>query len=100
MSMVFVTAIYMSIAHNIPFLFMVGIFSYQMVVTGRRTVYNKNPSESKPIAKLDQFILIASLISDFVLVTFGLYRIFMLNDFFGAVAIVFGAIGLQLVYTS
>ncbi len=41
MTIVFVTAIYMSIYHNIPFLFMVGIFSYQIVVTGLRSLRYK-----------------------------------------------------------
>ncbi|MBS1657621.1 MAG: hypothetical protein JST18_05930 [Bacteroidetes bacterium] len=98
MTLVFISAVYMSIAHHIPFLFMVAIFSYQMVLTGRRTLRYKTVRDLENVAKLDWLIVFASLFSDLMLVAYGGYLVISASDFIGIVGIAFGAIGLQLIY--
>src|SRR4051812_26417176 len=41
MTGVFITAVYVSIVHDIPFLLMVGFFSYYMACSGYRSLYLK-----------------------------------------------------------
>jgi uncharacterized membrane protein len=98
MTLVFISAIYMSIAHGIPFLFMVAIFSYQMAVTGRRALRYKTQKDLKQVATLDRLIVVVSAISDLMLVAYGSHLLITRSSYIGIVGIAFGLIGLQLIY--
>lgn len=98
MTLVFFSAVYMSVAHRVPFLFMVAVFSYQMVLTGRRTLRYKTENDLKNVAAFDWVVVIASVISDILLVCYGLFLILSENDWFGIVGIAFGVTGLQLIH--
>lgn len=97
MAVVFVTAVYMSIAHSNPFLFMVGVFSFQMVLTGKRVLLYKTKKSLEKIAAFDWSFLAIALLSDLCLVAYGLYLIFFSGNYLGVVSIVFGLTGLDLV---
>src|SRR6187399_2160461 len=57
MADIFLTSLYMSIYHNIPFLLMVAFFSFHMATSGYRSLYYKKLHLSQPIKLFDWIIL-------------------------------------------
>jgi hypothetical protein len=98
MTIVFITAIYMSIAHNIPFLFMVGFFGYQLVLSGYRALHYKKLFRGQPVKPLDWAIIITAGIVDAAMIGWGIIQVYVFNNSFGIVAIVFGITGLSFVF--
>lgn len=97
MTAVFITAVYLSIADHIPFLLMVGFFSYHMVVSGYRSLYLKQLHRSQRPASLDWLIAGIAIIFNAALLIWGIRQITS-GESFGWVALVFGSIGLSNVW--
>lgn len=92
MTAVFVSAVILSIAHHIPFLLMVGFFSYYMVVRGYRILYLKKLGKGQKAGVLDWAIVLIAASFIIGLLIWGIQRTIAGNGF-GYVAIVFGSIG-------
>ena len=89
MTGVFVTATYLSIVRNIPFLFMVGFFSYYLACSGYRALYLKKLHLQQQPAALDYTICIIGMVAGLALVTFS-YFWFTQRGMWGAVPLSFG----------
>lgn len=92
MTAVFISAVTLSIAHHIPFLLMVGFFSYYMVVRGYRILYLKKLNLGQKAGWLDWGIVLAAGGFIVYLVIWGINNAVKGNGF-GYVGIVFGFIG-------
>ena len=90
MTGVFITATFLAIAKNIPFLFMVGFFSYYLTCSGYRALYLKKLHLQQQPAPLDWTISITGMVSGLALVTFS-YFWFTQRGMWGAVPLSFGA---------
>lgn len=97
MSGVFVTAVIVSLAKNLPFLLMVGFFSYHMVCSGYRALSLKKLHRQQRPALIDWTI--AGLAGTFntALLAWGLYKLLHDSQPVGIIALVFGLIGMQFV---
>ncbi|MBN9383128.1 MAG: hypothetical protein J0H74_20390 [Chitinophagaceae bacterium] len=92
MTVVFVSAVILSTAHHIPFLLMVGFFSYYMVVRGYRILYLKNLGRGQRPAVLDWTIVL--LAGGFIICLLGWGIVHAIRGpGMGYVAIVFGGLG-------
>ncbi|THU40672.1 hypothetical protein FAM09_00730 [Niastella caeni] len=89
MTGVFITATFISIAKNIPFLFMVGFFSYYLACSGYRVLYLKKVHAQQQPAFLDWTINIIGIVSGLALVAFS-YVWFTQRGMWGAVPLLFG----------
>ena len=95
MTAIFITSCVLSVAKNIPFLLMIGVFSYYAVLSGIRSIQHKNIHSRGGIGKLDwSFAVISGLFN----IGFVYYGISNLSSTFGILAILFGVGGLGMVY--
>jgi hypothetical protein len=92
MTAVFISAIILSIAHHIPFLLMVGFFSYYMVVRGYRALYLKKLGQGQKAGALDWGIVLVAGGFIVYLLCWGIIEVIGGNGF-GVVAMVFGGLG-------
>lgn len=99
MVFIFASSIIMSLAKNNLFLFMIGIFSFYLVITAYRALHLKNLHKGQKAELFDWVVLWLSALAGTGLAVFGLYVVFMLKNSFGLVALVFGAVMLQGVKT-
>lgn len=99
MVFIFASSIIMSLAKNNLFLFMIGIFSFYLVITAYRALHLKNLHKGQKAELFDWAVLWLSALAGTGLAVFGLYVVFMLKNSFGLVALVFGAVMLQGVKT-
>jgi uncharacterized membrane protein len=97
MTGVFITAIYVSLYKHIPFLLMVGFFSYHMICSGYRSLYLKKLHLDQKPAWIDWLIIAVAGIFNLCLTGWGIWQ-WMNDEKLGIVALVFGLIGLQFVY--
>ena len=94
MTTVFVSALILAIAHDNPFLFAIGFFSYYLVVKGYRNLYLRKLGEGQRAAPLDWgIVIVASLFSGYLL-WWGISA-FLGGVRFGIVSSVFGAVALR-----
>lgn len=92
MTAVFVSAVILSIAHHIPFLLMVGFFSYYLVVRGYRILFLKKLGRGQRPAVLDWVIVLVA--GGFIVYLLGWGIMNAIRGVgFGFVAIVFGGLG-------
>ncbi|MBO9205054.1 MULTISPECIES: hypothetical protein [Niastella] len=89
MTGVFITATFLSIVRNIPFLFMVGFFSYYLTCSGYRALYLKKLHLQQQPAPLDWIISITGITAGLALVTFS-YFWFIQRGMWGTVPLSFG----------
>jgi uncharacterized membrane protein len=91
-------AVYLSIAHPNPFLFMIAIFSYQLTAIGYRSLWLKKlfTGTIKPKA-VDWLIGIVPAIFNISIIIWGVNKVMNGNNF-GIVGIVFGCIGSMYAY--
>ncbi len=89
-----IVALPMSYLHPNYFLFIIGIFTSYMLLTGKRYLTKKSETDIKTTDWLFSAIM---LVFGFGFVFFGLYNIFYSN-LFGVVFLVFGGISLFFVY--
>ena len=97
MSGVFVTAVLVSLAKNLPFLLMVGFFSYHMVCSGYRALYLKKLHIQQKPELIDWLLSIVAGAFNTALLIWGIYKQLRLSQPAGIIAIVFGLIGIQFV---
>ena len=89
MTGVFVTASFLAIAKNIPFLFMVGFFSYYLTCSGYRALYQKKLHLQQQPVLLDWIISITGIVAGLALATFS-YFWFTQRGMWGTVPLAFG----------
>ena len=88
-------AVYLSIAHPNPFLFMIAVFSYQLVAIGYRSLWLKKLFTGTMKPKwVDWLIGIVPVIFNASIIIWGINKISGGNNF-GITGIVFGLIGLM-----
>ena len=91
MTGVFVTAVVISIANGLLFLFMVGFFSYYLVVRGYRLLYLKDLGRTQQPAPLDWLITGTAMLFGLSLIGWALVQNGQGNTFW-PVPLVFGGI--------
>ena len=89
MTGVFVTATFISLVKNIPFLLMVGFFSYYLACSGYRVLYLKKLHLQQQPALLDWVINITGITAGIALMAFS-YVWFTQQGMWGAVPLTFG----------
>ncbi|HEY1202267.1 MAG TPA: hypothetical protein VGE79_14855 [Niastella sp.] len=89
MTGVFITATFIAIAKNIPFLLMVGFFSYYLACSGYRVLYLKKLHLQQQPAPLDWVINITGIAAGIALIVFS-YTWFTQRGAWGAVPLTFG----------
>jgi uncharacterized membrane protein len=97
MTAVFISAIILSIGRHIPFLLMVGFFSYYMVVRGYRILSLKKLGRGQQATRLDWTIVAVAGVFILGLLWWGISREIGGNSF-GRVGIVFGLLGSSFLY--
>ncbi len=99
MCIVFVTAVYLSVFKEIPFLLMIAFFSFYLVVSGYRALSYKKLHKGQRVAIGDWIFSVASFLFSLALVGWGIYKILVAGDAFGVVGIALGGLGCRLIYT-
>jgi uncharacterized membrane protein len=89
MTGVFVTATFIALVKNIPFLLMVGFFSYYLTCSGYRVLYLKKQYLNQQPALLDWTISFIGLVAGLMLMTFS-YSWFTQRGMWGTVPLIFG----------
>ena len=87
-------ALPMSYLHSNYFLFIIGIFTSYMLLTGKRYLHIKSVAE---VRKTDWILSGIMFLFAIIFICFGVYHLIQ-NNYFGSVFIVFGSIGLRFVY--
>lgn len=98
MTGVFVTAVLVSLAKNLPFLLMVGFFSYHMVCSGYRALYLKKLHIQQRPSYIDWLIAAIAGTFNTTLLAWGIYKLVLYSQPVGIIAVVFGLIGMQFVF--
>jgi uncharacterized membrane protein len=93
MSMVGISSFILSIIHPNTFLFVVGIFTMYMVITGKRYLKLKMLLKGKKPKPIDYAVSSIMLIASVIFLVKGILSVINSN-FFGIVLIVFGALAL------
>ena len=100
MSVVFVTAMIVSVAKGLLFLFMIGIFSYYSTIIAYRSLRLKNLHNGQKPLKVDWFIEILAGLTFLGMGGFGLLILIKNQNVGGVVPLVFAAFGLLSVKTN
>jgi hypothetical protein len=100
MTIVFVTAMIVSVVKSLLFLFLIGIFSYYSTIIAYRSLRLKNLHNGQKPFKIDWFIEILAGLTFLGMVVFGLLIILKNKNAGGLVPLVFGAFGLLSVRTN
>ncbi len=100
MSIVFVTAMIVSIAKSLLFLFLIGIFSYYSTIIAYRSLRLKNLHNGQKPFKTDWFIEILAGVTFSGMVALGAIIIIKNGNVGGLVPLVFGLFGLLSVRTN
>jgi uncharacterized membrane protein len=98
MSIVFITAVYLSIVDKIPFLLMIAVFSYYNIAVAYRALYLKKLNSRYRAQKIDWLITVFAGCFNAGLLCWGVCRMFTENQSFGLVAVLFGGFGLYTAY--
>jgi uncharacterized membrane protein len=93
MTIVFLTAVYLSITDQLIFLLLIAVFSYYNIVSAYRALYLKRLGHGQKPALMDWMILCITLVFHSGLLAWGVERL-MSSQSFGIVALVFAMIGL------
>ena len=101
MTGVFITAVILSLHKWIPFLLMIGVFSYYSVVTGYRSLYHKQWHKVRGVSWVDWLALTIAGLFNLWFVGWGIYHIARGSwGFFAWLALGFGIAGLITVYSN
>ncbi len=95
MTVIFVSAIYMSIAHINPFLFCVAFFTYYSCLTAYRSLKLKKLHLDQKPTKFDWAIEIFFGLMHIAFIIVGLYLFFKGNTSFAIISLVFGVLGVR-----
>jgi uncharacterized membrane protein len=99
MAAIFVTSIYMSIAHNNLFLLLVGFFSFYLAVTGYRILYLKTLHFKQVQPKLVDYCISATgLLAGIALLVLSVV-LFSKVNMFGVVTLSFGCLSVWFGYS-
>ncbi len=94
MLMAALIALPMSYLHPSYFLFIIGVFTSYMLLSGKRYLKKKTPANIKPV---DWLLTTIMLVFGAAFIGMGIYNLLQSN-FFGVVFIAFGSISLIFVY--
>ena len=94
MTIVFITSIFLSIYDDIPFLLMIGVFSYNSIALGYRALYLKKLNAGQKAQPIDWFISITTILFNIGLISWGFYYVFIVKTSFGIIGLLFGSFGL------
>lgn len=100
MTVVFITAMIVSVAKSLLFLFLIGIFSYYSTIIAYRSLRLKNLHNGQKPLKADWFIEILSGLTFLGMVVLGLIILIRNHNVGGMVPLVFGFFGLLSVRTN
>ncbi|PWU04697.1 MAG: hypothetical protein C5B52_01065 [Bacteroidetes bacterium] len=89
MTGVFNTAIFISVVKNIPFLFMVGFFSYYLACSGYRILFLKKLHANQTPGILDWMISVIGLLAGLAFIVFS-FTWFLSRGMWGIVPLAFG----------
>ena len=89
MTGVFVTSVFISVIKNIPFLFMVGFFSYYLTCSGYRILFLKKLHLNQRPGLLDWALSIVGLLAGIAFIIFS-HQWFVQRGMWGAVPLAFG----------
>lgn len=95
MTVIFVSAIYMSIAHSNIFLFCVSFFTYYACLTAYRSLKLKKLDLDQKPSKLDWAIEAFFGLMHIGFIGFALYSLLNQNITFGIISMVFGLLGIR-----
>ncbi|MFA0962625.1 hypothetical protein AB9P05_12560 [Roseivirga sp. BDSF3-8] len=98
MTLVFLSAVVLAFLRELSFLFMIAFFSYFLVITGYRSLRHKRIPHTHPDKWLDELIAVIALVFNISLIGWGAYQYYN-GASFGIVAIVFGLVGLSVLYS-
>jgi uncharacterized membrane protein len=93
MTIVFITAVYLSVADQLIFLLLIAVFSYYNIVAAYRALYLKRLGRGQKPEVMDWTILCITSVFHLALLVWGSERLISGNSF-GIVALVFAVIGL------
>jgi len=100
MTVVFITAMFVSIYKGLLFLFLIGIFTYYSTLIGFRTLRLKNLHKGQKPLKTDWFIEIIAGLTFIGMIVFAGIILFVKGNFGGVIPLVFGLFGLLSVRTN
>jgi hypothetical protein len=100
MSIIFVSAVFMSLVKINLFLLCIAFFSYYAALTAYRSLQLKKLHIGQKPEKLDWLIEFFFGLMHFAFVGFALYLLLNNNSSFGTISLVFGLIGLRSNYTT
>lgn len=93
MTVIFISAIYLSIVHQQLFLFLISIFSYYQIATAYRALYLKKLNRGQKPKSIDWGITVTTTLFHAGLIIWGMKTVFVDGQSFGIVALVFGVVG-------
>lgn len=95
MTVVFVTAVFISTAHSNLFLFCVAFFTYYSCLTAYRSLYLKKLHQDQQPTVMDWVIEVFFGLVNVALVVFAVFLLSKGNHSYGTVSFVFGIFGLR-----
>lgn len=100
MTAVFITAMIVSVAKSLLFLFLIGIFSYYSTIIAYRSLRLKNLHKGQKPLKIDWLIEITAGLTFLGMVALGILVFIKNQSFGGLVPLIFGAFGFLSVRTN
>lgn len=100
MTVVFITAMFVSVYKELVFLFLIGIFTYYSTITAFRSLKLKNLHNGQKPYPIDWFIETVAGIAFISMMGFGIYFISVKNNLGGIIPLVFGIFGVLSVRTN
>ncbi len=94
MTVVFITAMIVSVAKSLLFLFLIGIFSYYSTIIAYRSLRLKNLHDGQKPLKTDWFIEILAGLTFLGMVALGILVLVKKGNMGGLVPLIFGLFGL------
>lgn len=100
MTVVFITAMIVSVAKSLLFLFLIGVFSYYSTIIAYRSLRLKNLHNGQKPLKMDWFIEITAGLTFLGMLAFGILVLIKNQSYGGLVPLIFGLFGLLSVRTN
>lgn len=100
MTVVFITAMIVSVAKSLLFLFLIGIFSYYSTIIAYRSLRLKNLHKGQKPLKIDWFIEITAGLTFLGMVALGILVFIKNQSYAGLIPLIFGVFGLLSVRTN
>ncbi len=98
MTIVFVSAVILSIAKSNVFLLIIAVFSYQLISVAMRALHLRKLHLDQKPAVIDWFISIVAGLFNISLVIWALWQLIILKNSFGYAALTFGVFGIRFAY--